>query len=192
MTLFNASGELVPEYDKGGLPTLALSIDQGHGVPYSAEDLTAKSGQPPGCLHHAVQQVPFPECCVHLVSFGFQIWPPVYQGITGDHYIWRLEQEKRKIMKVQCWVKKFLSFFYNVFFLKIFKLCSYGEILIYFCSSPIWCIDDLMSMISNFPVCTCIYYEELEFLRFHTIYLHHNKITDAQTDFNTYTSLKDA
>lgn len=43
MTLFNASGELVPEYDKGGLPTLALSIDQGHGVPYSAEDLTAKS-----------------------------------------------------------------------------------------------------------------------------------------------------
>lgn len=78
------------------------------------------------------------------------------------------------------------------FFLKIFKLCSYGEILIYFCSSPIWCIDDLMSMISNFPVCTCIYYEELEFLRFHTIYLHHNKITDAQTDFNTYTSLKDA
>lgn len=49
-----------------------------------------------------------------------------------------------------------------------------------------------MSMISNFPVCTCIYYEELEFLRLHTIYLHHNKITDAQTDFNTYTSLKDA
>lgn len=73
MTLFNASGELVPEYDKGGLPTLALSIDQGHGVPYSAEDLTAKSGQPPGRLHHAVQQVPLPECCVHLVSFGFHI-----------------------------------------------------------------------------------------------------------------------
>lgn len=125
MTLFNASGELVPEYDKGGLPTLALSIDQGHGVPYSAEDLTAKSGQPPRRLHHAVQQVPLPECCVHLVSFGFQIWPPVYQGITGDHYIWRLEQEKRKIMKVQCWVGSqkffFLSFFYNVFFSQNFQ-----------------------------------------------------------------------
>lgn len=89
-------------------------------------------------------------------------------------------------------VKKNLSFFYNVFFSQNFQALFLWWKLIYFCSSPIWCIDDLMSMISNFPVCTCIYHEELEFLRFQTIYLHHNKITDAQTDFNTYTSLKDA
>lgn len=71
MTLFNPSGESLPEYDKGGLP--ALSMQQGHGVLYCAEDLTAESGQPPRCLHHAVQQVPLPERCVHLVSLGFQI-----------------------------------------------------------------------------------------------------------------------
>lgn len=71
MTLFNPSGEPLPEYDKGGLP--ALSMQQGHGVLYCAEDLTAESGQPPRCLHHAVQQVPLPERCVHFVSLGFQI-----------------------------------------------------------------------------------------------------------------------
>lgn len=71
MTLFNPSAESVPEYDKGGLP--ALSIQQGPGVLSDAEDLTAESGQPPRCLHHAVQQVPLPERCVHLVSLGFQI-----------------------------------------------------------------------------------------------------------------------